>query len=213
MALTIQQVPIRAPNQIGAQNQLLQMGLSGLQNLPAAQSFDPIAQRARSQFKSDVVPGLAERFTSLGGGQRSSAFEGALGNAGAGLEEALAALGSQFGLQQRGQEISLLQSLLGMGLTPQFENISQPKGPGFGATIGSGLGALLPLLIGGAIGGPAGAAAGSGVGSLLSGLFNRNAPQQQFSPQSFNQQEQPLDLLRQILGQLSPLYAATNPVL
>lgn len=172
--LQIQQVPTRSPQQMMGQNQLLQMGLSGLQNLPQA-DFGPIAQQVRTQFQTQTVPGLAERFTSMGaGGGRSSAFTGALGQAGAGLEEALAALQSQFGLQQRGQEQNFLQSLLGFGLQPQFENIAQQKGPGFGTALGGGLGALLPLLpmlLGGAFGGPAGAAGGAGLSQLLSSLF------------------------------------------
>lgn len=170
-----QQLPIRSNEQMSAINQLLQGGLSRLQNLPQP-SFAPIAQQARTQFNTQTIPGLAERFTSLGGGQRSSAFQGALGQAGAGLEEALASLGSQFGLQQQGQEQNFLSNLLNMGLQPQFENIIQQPGGGFGSALGSGLGALLPLLLGGlggSFGGPFGAAGGSGLGGLLSGLFAR----------------------------------------
>ena len=167
MALKIQQVPIRSPQQIAGQNQLLQTGLSGIQNLPNA-NFGPIAQQARTQFNTQTIPGLAERFTSLGGGQRSSAFQGALGQAGSGLEEALASLEQQFGLQNRGQEQNFLSNLLGMGMQPQFENIAQPKGPGFGSALGSGLGAILPLLLGGMTGG-----SGGGIGALLSLLLGR----------------------------------------
>src|SRR5271154_2626387 len=73
----VAQIPRLAPNQLQGQNQALQMALSGLQNPTAG--FEPIAQKARTQFNTQTVPGLAERFTSLGGGQRSSAFQGALG--------------------------------------------------------------------------------------------------------------------------------------
>lgn len=171
MALPIQQVPIRAPNQIGAQNQLLQMGLSGLQNLPNA-NFEPIAQRARTQFNTQTVPGIAERFTALGaGGGRSSAFTGALGQAGSGLEEALASLGSQYGLQQRGQEQNFLSNLLGFGLQPQFENISEQQGPGFGSSFGVGLGAGLPLLIKLLGSSATTGTAGGGIFGLLKRLF------------------------------------------
>ena len=88
-------------------------------------SFGPIADRARKQFQEQTVPSLAERFTGLGG-QRSSAFGQQVGQAGADLESQLAAMESQFGLE----EGKLLQSLMGLGLTPQFENILSPRQPG-----------------------------------------------------------------------------------
>lgn len=55
------------------------------------------------RFHQDIVPGLAERFTALGGGQRSSAFQGALGQAGVGLGLGLGALGEQQQLSQNQQ--------------------------------------------------------------------------------------------------------------
>ena len=110
--------------------------------------FEPIAANARRQFQTVGVPGLAERFTSIGGGQRSSAFQGALGSANAELESALAALGSQYGLQQQN---SLLQ-MLGLGLQPSFENIYMPRSPGFGESFAGGIGEqagkALPGIIG-----------------------------------------------------------------
>jgi len=116
------QIPKYNQNQQAAFAQALQQALSGLQN-PSA-GFDPIAQKARTQFKTQTVPGIAERFEALGGGsdRGGSALTGQLGSAGAGLEESLAALQSQYGLQQQG----LLQQLLGLGLTEQNENIYEP---------------------------------------------------------------------------------------
>jgi hypothetical protein len=135
------------PQQQGAINQVLGQATQGLgqQNF----SFAPIAQQARENFQTQTIPGLAERFTALGGGaQRSSAFQGALGQAGAGLESNLAALQSQFGLQQQNN----LMNLLGIGLTPQFEHYYQNQPsfmqsltPGIGQGIGAA-GTLLPLL-------------------------------------------------------------------
>jgi len=95
--------------------------------------FEPVAQQARTQFEQKTVPSIAERFTSMGGGQRSSGFQQALGQAGAGLEGQLASLGSQYGLQQQG----LLQNLLGMG---RQEPLFQQQSHGL-------LGGLLPSLI------------------------------------------------------------------
>lgn len=130
--------PKVTPQQSQILNQLLSMGFGGLQNLmqQPQQPFniDPILQRARTQFQTETIPSLAERFSALPGqgGQRSSAFAGSLGAAGSGLEEALAALQAQsglqqqeFGLRQRGQEMGFLQNLLGLGLSPQFDTAYQ----------------------------------------------------------------------------------------
>lgn len=110
------------PEQQQGQLQALQMALQGMQD-PGA-GFDPIAQQATEQFRTETIPGLAERFTSMGeGAQRSSAFQGALGRAGAGLGSQLAAQRSQYGLQR----MSGLENLLGMGLGNQFENVYKPE--------------------------------------------------------------------------------------
>lgn len=114
---------------------------SQLQNLLQGSStaFAPIEQQARQQFQTQTVPALAERFTSLGDNRRSSGFEGALGQAGAGLEQGLASLKSQHGMQ-------LLQTLL-----PYLEQTYQQRQPGFGENFGvgaaSGLSSLLPFLL------------------------------------------------------------------
>ena len=73
-------------------------------------------------FHEKIIPGLAERFSSLGAGaQRSSAFQQALGSAGADLEERLAALRGGLQMQALPQALgyaqapaSQFQDLLGM---------------------------------------------------------------------------------------------------
>lgn len=160
------------PQQQTALNQILGQATSGLQNQKPF-DFAPIEQQARTQFKTDTLPSIAERFTAMGSGPRSSNFAPALASAGAGLEQSLAALRSQVGLQQQGQQQNFLQNLLQLGLTPQFENAYEPRQPGFaesaGAPILQGLGQalpyLLPLLLGGATGG-----AGAAAGGVASGL-------------------------------------------
>ena len=121
--------------------QLLQQSQQQTQN-----GFGPIGQKARTQFNTQTIPSLAERFTAMGGGQNSSAFQGALGQAGAGLEESLGALESQYNLQQGGQQQNLLLSLLGLFLRPQFENTYTPAGQGIfhglSQGVGQGLGGL-----------------------------------------------------------------------
>ena len=141
----IEEIQKYNPQQQQAFSQILQQALSGMQN--PSEGFEPIAQQARSQFESKTIPGLAERFTSMGaGGQRSSAFQGALGEAGAGLEEGLAGQQAQYGLQRGGQ----LQQLLGMGLTPQFDTFRNAPTKGlFGEAASQALPILMQMLMGG----------------------------------------------------------------
>ncbi len=129
-----QNVSKLSPQQLGWQTQAGNMALQGLQN--PTQGFEPIEQQARTQFQTSTVPSLAERFTSMGsGGQRSSAFQGALGQAGAGLESNLAALRAQYGLQSRG----LSQNLLGQAIQPNFDTVFQQHQPGFLESVFGGL--------------------------------------------------------------------------
>ncbi len=149
------------PQQISAINQLLSMGLGGLQN--PYEGFEPIEQQARQNFQTQTVPSIAERFTSLGSGaQRSSAFAGAVGQAGAGLDTGLAALRSQYGMQNRNQ----LAQLLGLGLTPQFENLHVPERAGFWESAAPGIGNAL------------------GVAGSLAGLYAGQKAYNYFYPQN-----------------------------
>jgi hypothetical protein len=134
----IHQIQRFNPQQQQALSQLLSMSQQGFKN--PYQGFEPIAQQARSQFAQQTVPSLAERFTSLGSNNLASspAFASQLGAAGAGLNEGLAALQSQYGLQNRQQ---LLQ-MLGLGLQPQFDTYQTEGKPGFGQQILPALGRL-----------------------------------------------------------------------
>jgi len=108
-----EQTPLTTPEQKSVLDKLLSQGAESFAD------FGPIEQQARTQFAEETIPGLAERFTSMGGGQRSSAFQSALGRAGAGLESSLAGLKSQRGAQQ-----------LGLGLQPQFQPTRLQREPG-----------------------------------------------------------------------------------
>ncbi len=167
------------PQQQNALSQLLSQGLQGIQPQNSGAGFEPIAKQARTQFQEQTVPGLAERFTSMGNGALSSpAFASQLGQAGAGLEQGLAAQQAQYGLQQQG----LSQNLLGLGLTPQFENIYQQRQPGFLESAGgSALQALLMYLSGGLGGGGQ-----SGILGALGGLLGQSNPQQNQFQGSYN---------------------------
>lgn len=142
-----QQLSRFTPQQQGLQNQGIQQLMQMLQQGQGqAPSFAPIAQKARTQFNTQTIPSLAERFTSLGA-QNSSAFQGALGAAGAGLEENLASMESQYGLQQNQQNQQLLQLLLGLSSQPSFENIVQGGQSGLFQGAAQGAGSYLPLLL------------------------------------------------------------------
>jgi len=155
------------PQQQGI-SQILQQALSGLQQ-PLGQGFAPIAEQARTQFQQRTLPGIKEQFSGSDG-QRSSAFAQTLGQAGAGLEQGLAAQQAQFGLQQQG----LLQQLLGQGLTPQFENLQFERDPGF-------LQGIATLFAGGA---------SEAVPGFLQGLLGDRRNQQQQGQQQQPQQRQ-----------------------
>ena len=139
------QVPTLDPQQLARQQQSGQMAMQGLQDPMAG--FAPIAQQARSQFQTQTMPSLAERFTSFGqGGQRSSDFMGAMAGAGSDLEESLASMASQYSLQNRG----LLQQLLGMSQQSHFGNIYQPEQAGGMQRFGANLLGQSPELFAGA---------------------------------------------------------------
>lgn len=96
-------------------------------NLPNVKPFDfgPIEQEARTQFAQQTVPSIAERFTGMGGGQRSSAFGQTLGAAGSGLEQVLASLKSSVGLQQQAQKQGLATSRAQIGLQQNAQGLQQ----------------------------------------------------------------------------------------
>lgn len=154
-----------APQFQGGINELFSQTLQGLQNPNPGTGFQPIAQQARNQFQQQTVPGLAERFTSMGGGQRSSAFQGALGSAASGLEQGLASQQAQFGQNQQSQLQNLLSTLLSTS-----EPLYTQRQPGaLESAIPGALQALITYLSGGT-GGLASGAIG-GLGQLLgSGL-------------------------------------------
>ena len=130
-------------------NQILGKSYNQYQNTDT--SFEPIEQHARQMFNEQTVPSLAERFTSMGGegGQRSSAFAGILGQAGAGLESQLGAMKGQYNLQLMPELAQLMQ----MGMTPQTEQSYMPGQQGAGQSMAgpiaggvASIGTLLAIL-------------------------------------------------------------------
>lgn len=180
-----EQVPTITPEVQQALSQMLQYGLGGMNNNQF--DFAPIEQQARTQFNQQTIPSIAERFTSMGG-QGGGAFQRMLGSAGAGLEENLAAMKSQYNLQRE----PLMQNYLRMGMMPQFENQYNPEQPGLFKSLLSQLipaGAQLgtAYLTGGASMLPK---AASQFGSMFSQPTNKGmfGQQGQFKPQGFGYQ-------------------------
>lgn len=120
------------------QQDLINRSAGMASNMLGNASFDPYARQAREQFSQQTVPGLAERFTSMGG-RGSSAFGQQLGNAAAGLESNLATGRADY-------DRNLLQQLLGTGLTQQFDAIYRPEQSGFLANTANAFGQALPRL-------------------------------------------------------------------
>lgn len=94
--------------------------------------FDPIAQRETTRFNQEILPGIAERFSSMGG-QRSSAFRQQLAGAGGDLAERLAALGAGHQLQAgelNQRRLGALQNFLGgqQNLAQQNYQFGQNQG-------------------------------------------------------------------------------------
>lgn len=125
-------------------NPLYQQGSSYLQNLL---SGNPEATRAFEaphlrQFYEQIVPRLSEQFGGFGtgaGNQLSSGFQNALGQAGVGLQERLAALRSGLQMQALPQALGYAQQpyqnqLAGLGVNA-FENAYLPQQQGFGASL------------------------------------------------------------------------------
>jgi len=103
------------------------------------ESFEAFEAPIKRQFEEEVIPGIAERFGGMGA-QSSSGFQQALGKAGAGLSENLAALRAQLKMGAAQQ----MAGLMGQGLgTRSFENVYMPQQPGLlhGLASGAGQGA------------------------------------------------------------------------
>lgn len=114
-----------SPKQDKILNLLSQLGLKDIQG-------NGIENKAVQDFQTQTVPSIAELFTSMGsGGQSSSAFRGALGQAGVGLQTNLAAL-------RQNRALNLLQ--LGLG----DRNDYHQRQPGFGESLGINLLGGLP---------------------------------------------------------------------
>jgi len=132
----------------------LQQGLGNLGRILGG-DVSAYEKPAISQFQQEIVPQLAEQFAGMGAGaQSSSAFQQALGGAGANLAERLAMQRAQLQSGALGQ----LGGLLGQGLGAKTFDYQQIPGS---------QGALAPIV------GGLGSGIGSGLGMGIGGLFGR----------------------------------------
>lgn len=167
---------------------MLQQALGQLQN--PTQGFEPIAQDATRRFNQQTVPGIAERFASMGDNRPTSgAFASQVGSAGADLQSMLAAQEAQYGQKQQG----LAQQLAQLGLSPTFQyGYHDPQEGAFskiGSMLAQGGGNALGNYLGG--GGSV-----SNIFSALRGLFGGGG--------GMGAQEAP-GFQRRIFGNVSPL--------
>lgn len=141
-------------------SQLRGMGLEGLKN--PTQGFSGYEQAARRGFENQTIPLLAERFASIGGTD-SSGYRNSLTGAGTNFELGLNQQRQQFGQNNVGNLLQMLQ----MGLKPSTENIYTPPGKNFGSSLAGGLGTGAGLA--GTIGLGSALGEGGSLASLLSG--------------------------------------------
>lgn len=179
-----QQVKRFTPQQESALNQLMSRGM-------AATDMGGLEKKYRGLFERDVVPGLAERFTAMGGGQRSSSFEESLRRGGLGLSEQLAGLEHQGGMQA-----------LGLGMQPRFDTVMTPGSPGMLQGLMGGVGGMLGMGLGGKLGGLLGLGRGAGQGMGL-GMGYGMGQRQPYAPSQG----------RYMQGQPRGMQKGINPVL
>jgi len=196
LAPNITRYPIQTPNQMNAINQQLQLGQQNVNRVP---TWEPYANRARTQFEQRDIPTIAQRFANLGM-FRGPGIRNELSNAYANLESGLAQGESMF---NQGQQQFGLQQLQ-LGLTPQYHTHVEPKQSNF-------LQQLLPILAGLAgtyFAGPAGGAGATALEQMIEKLISGMGGQQEYSQPSaggFNIQN-----LMGSMGQDAPYYFGDN---
>lgn len=160
------------PSQQNLLRNINQTALGNLQGLSSnAFNFQPIEEQARRNFQGTTIPSIANRFAAQGATD-GSGYRNAILGAGSDLESNLAALRAQYGIQNQGQMISLLQSLLGHGLGDYSDTIHEQPSGGFLGHALPALGAGLGSIFGGPVAGSAAGAGGSALASLLSQFYH-----------------------------------------
>lgn len=155
------QMAAMSPQQMGVLNQLLSLlGNQGTSGAGSAfdyysdllggggDAYSAFSAPYMREFQEQIVPGLAEQFAGVGA-LSSSAFPQALSQAGAGLQEKLAALRGNLQMQGAQGLMSGYQGLsqLGLGAKPfgygmnqGSQGLLQSLFGGLGSSLGTGLG-------------------------------------------------------------------------
>lgn len=173
------QIPRFGETQLGLQQSITDR-IQGLLGQPS--NFEPIAAQARQQYQEQTLPAIKNQFSTPGA---SSAYQNAIARGASNLEANLAALGSNYNLQQQ----QLVPALGKLALEPQFETIYEPKQSGALQDFASqllpvlgqtGLQAVLDYFGGGTnqqqgLGGALGQAAGQALGGNVGGQIGQAA--------------------------------------
>ena len=107
--------------------QALQQLLQGMGTQPK-NNFQDIARQQETSFQTRTIPSLAERFTAMGSPLSSGGYREALGRAASGLHENLAAMGAQYGQNERSQQLDMLRTLLSGGMSPALNMVGREAG-------------------------------------------------------------------------------------
>lgn len=114
------QLDLYNPYQLQQMQNLLGQGMNQYAN--PTQGFEPIAQAAQSRFKNETLPDIMQRFNAMGSNMLSSPALGSqLASAGSQLQENLAAMQSQYGLNNQQNALQALQ----LGMTRPFDTVKE----------------------------------------------------------------------------------------
>lgn len=127
--------------QAGGNYRLAQQRLQE-QLMAGDQAYQAFAAPYLRQFQEEIIPQIAERFAG-GGALSSSGFAQALGTAGAGLQEKLAALGANQQQNAIGSTLGQYNTLAGYGLSAKpFGTFTRGGNQGILPFLGAGLSGL-----------------------------------------------------------------------
>jgi len=110
------------PEQTQGYNDVLRQGRNAINN--PYEGFDDIRNETYRQYNEQILPGIAERFTSMGGGKLSSPdFTREVGQSASGLGALINAQRAQYGQQNKQYGLQALN----IGLRPQYQSTFVPR--------------------------------------------------------------------------------------
>lgn len=137
-----------APEQVNLMSQLGQMGMQGFND--PYQGFGAIKDNAMNTFNTEIVPSILERFNAIGDNALSSpSLHMQLGQGSKDFARELAAMQSQYGLQNRNQMLEMMN----MSLNPQYQNFEKQAQGGLLQQVLPSMGILGSSFLGNYLGG------------------------------------------------------------